>query len=358
MKQGLTLQQLAAEVERQAKTKADYVADTRRFGFHSNGTSTITVDGVGEDGSLGEFEVGDIAHGQIAQRLGIPKKYYDRMRSTHPELLDQNVLAWFGKEPEKRMLRTLDGKARAFLSDRYRRIDNIDIAKIVLPIIGELDGNVASSALTDKKMYVKVEFPSVEAPVKGSKRGVGDIIRSGLMFENSEVGHGAFSIRPYFVALICSNGMVADRYGLRQYHVGSRIEDTADAYELFSDDTLKADDEAFALKIRDVTRSVVDQTKFEQIVAEMSELTEIRVEGDPVGVVEKLENRFDLTEQERGSVLSHLIEGGDLSAWGVVNAFTRASQDVEDYDRATEFEEIGGTLAGMERREVAALLAA
>jgi hypothetical protein len=34
----------------------------------------------------------------------------------------------------------------------------------------------------------------------------------------------------------------------------------------------------------------------------------------------------------------------DLSAYGLVNAVTHFSQDVEDYDRATEFEALGGKL--------------
>lgn len=36
--------------------------------------------------------------------------------------------------------------------------------------------------------------------------------------------------------------------------------------------------------------------------------------------------------------LRHLIAEGDLSGYGLVNAVTHYSQEVEDYDRATEFE--------------------
>ena len=37
------------------------------------------------------------------------------------------------------MVRTLDGTVRAFLSNRYRRIDNLDIAEIVLPVIQQME---------------------------------------------------------------------------------------------------------------------------------------------------------------------------------------------------------------------------
>ena len=41
-------------------------------------------------------------------------------------------------------------------------------------------------------------------------------------------------------------------------------------------------------------------------------------------------------------MLKHLIKGGDLSAWALANAVTRAAADLESYDRATEFEALGG----------------
>lgn len=44
------------------------------------------------------------------------------------------------------------------------------------------------------------------------------------------------------------------------------------------------------------------------------------------------------------SILRHFIMGNDFSHFGLVNAVTRSSQDVADYNRATELERIGGTL--------------
>ena len=51
-----------------------------------------------------------------------------------------------------------------------------------------------------------------------------------------------------------------------------------------------------------------------------------------------------LSEGEQGSVLRHLIDGGDLTQWGLSNAVTRHSQDVDSYDRATELERMGGQI--------------
>jgi hypothetical protein len=68
------------------------------------------------------------------------------------------------------------------------------------------------------------------------------------------------------------------------------------------------------------------------------------ITGDPVQAVEVLAQRHGLTEAERAGVLRSLMEGGDLSGFGLVNAVTHFSQQVADYDRATELEALGGRL--------------
>lgn len=57
-----------------------------------------------------------------------------------------------------------------------------------------------------------------------------------------------------------------------------------------------------------------------------------------------LAQRFALTESERSGVLRGMVEGGELSGYGLVNAVTDYSQRVEDYDRATDLEVLGGRL--------------
>jgi len=49
--------------------------------------------------------------------------------------------------------------------------------------------------------------------------------------------------------------------------------------------------------------------------------------------------------------MRQLIAEGDLSAYGLVNAVTHYSDDVEDYDRATESEALGGKLIELSSSE-------
>jgi hypothetical protein len=60
------------------------------------------------------------------------------MQAEAPELLARNVNHWFAAKPAQRMVRTLDGGARAFLSSRYARIDNLEVAETVLPVLGQM----------------------------------------------------------------------------------------------------------------------------------------------------------------------------------------------------------------------------
>ena len=62
-------------------------------------------------------------------------------------------------------------------------------------------------------------------------------------------------------------------------------------------------------------------------------------------MVEATAKRFGLVEAEKGDVLRFLVEGGDLSKWGLCNAVTRLSQEATiSYERATDLERLGGQI--------------
>ena len=136
MKNGKSLTELAQEIERRQAAKQDFIADTRELYFDS-----FTPDQPPKLQLSGEsYPITDICHRQIGDRTNIPAKYYDRMRSEAPTLLGMNVNHWFKNNHERRLVRTLDGNARALLSDRYHRIDNEHIAEVIQPVLAEVDG--------------------------------------------------------------------------------------------------------------------------------------------------------------------------------------------------------------------------
>ena len=103
---------------------------------------------------MGDYPATEITHDQIGNFLNIPIRYYDRLRQSHPALLAENVNTLLHTTDARRMVRTLDGTARAFLSDRYRRLDHGDLAEAVLPVILEQQLQVVSCEITARKLYL------------------------------------------------------------------------------------------------------------------------------------------------------------------------------------------------------------
>ena len=339
MKSGRSLVNLAHELERQLATKQDLVVPTSLLRCHTDegGSCKMMIDA---KNGVGEYGITNLARRQLAEKLKIPFTYFERMRTEQPGLLDHNVNTWLQTDSERRMIRTLDGQVRAVLSDRYRRLDNYDLAENVLPILQRLaDARFESVELTETKMYLKVVTPRVEYEI-----APGDVVQAGIVIMNSEVGHGTLSVQPLVYRLVCRNGLIASDRALRKTHVGHTLQSEEDAITVFRDDTLAADDKAFFLKVRDVVEAAVSEATFRQVARKMQKTLDIKLTGDPVKAVEVLANRYTLNEPERAGVLRQLIAEGNLSAYGLVNAVTHYSDDVEDYDRATEFEALGGKL--------------
>ena len=333
MKQGKTVQELGRELQRQRNNRQDFIADTRSFEMETNEYGSTLHLAI--DGKTYGYQVSHIAHQQIASRLNIPYRYYQKMQAEEPELLDSNVNTWLNKNPERRMIRILDGRVRAFLSDRYRRLDNLELCAAVLPVIQEMKGaNIESCEVTPTRLYLKVVNKKLKAEVT-----VGDVVQAGFVISNSEVGLGSLRVEPLVFRLVCKNGLICKDYAQKKYHVGRQVNVSEDsAYELYSEETLAQDDKAFFMKVQDVVRNAVDSARFKMTVEKLRESTQIQLTN------EILADKFQLTENERGDILRKLFIGGDNSRYGLINAVTAASKIAKTYDRATELERIGGEI--------------
>ncbi len=347
MKNGKTLVELATELERQKQNKRDFISPASFIDFEMKKeckNSEVFVPSLNMD-RLGSFGLKPLAEEQVATRLGIPKKYYDKMKNEAPFLLEKNANHWLKNNDKKFMIRTLDDKARAFLSSRYRPLDNFELSEAVLPQLSKLDLNIESCEVTDNKMYIKAISPKITAEIQK-----GDVVQAGIVISNSEVGCGSVRIEPLIYRLICLNGMISADHSLRKYHVGRGRGSEEDLREYFLDETKKADDKAFWMKVRDIVKSSLGNDIFDASVDKLRKSVNNIIEAKPMDVVEVVQEQYTLSEGEKEGVLMHLIKGGDLNQYALVNAITRTSQDVEDYDRATDLERIGGEVLELKGR--------
>lgn len=344
MKSGLTIEALAAEVVRQKDAKEDYIVSTGELRMEPCGSDVLLriLDGNAVD-RIEPLDIGPNAHRQIGTYLSIPSKYYEKMQLYNPGLLAVNVNGWFEKTREDRMLRVLDGKARAFLSNRYLRMDHYQIISAILPIIGEMpDIRFESCEITENRMYIKAVNPKLQQEVVP-----GDIVQAGLIISNSEVGLGSVSIQPLVYRLVCENGMVVNDAVTKRNHIG-RASPADENFRLYSPETIAADGRAFLMKVQDTVRAAVEEAKFSRVVGMMREAKDAHMNTNDVpGLVRLASRDFGITESEESGVLKHLIEGNDLTLYGLSNAVTRYSQDVESYDRATDLEGIGYNILTM-----------
>lgn len=304
---------------------------------------------------IGAFTVSNIAHEQISQHLKIPKGYYDRARMEQPDLYVRTVNTWIESADSPRTLRTLDNTARAILSDRFRPLDDYPLLRAVLPTLSKMNGTVLSANISDEKMYLKIVFAELEARIP-NPQFPDDRVQFGLCIHNSEVGRGRLAIDGFMNRLVCKNGMRLDSV-LSKYHVGRSKIDLSDAVDLWSDGTKEQSDKAFWMQVEDTIRGAMTMDKVNEYVEAMGVSTG-RMMEKPQETVKLLCDNFNLSGDQHDGIMKHLISGGDLSQWGLINAVTRTAEDQDSYDIASELEKLGGDLVTANKSTLARLLIA
>ena len=359
MKIGRTLVELAQEVQRQQEAKRDYVASARNMSMVGayNADNSQLLEPQLQLGDTLQLGIKPIAHQQIAQYTHIPTAYYDKMRTEAPQLLADNVNTWFQRDTNKRMVRTLDGSARAFLSDSYRPLDNADFIEAALPPLIDMGVEVISCDVTDSRLYLKVVDKRIMVDIpKGYKLGDGshkffDTASPALVLSNSEVGYGALAVQTSIFTHMCTNLAVVSERSTRKYHLGTKADIGEQVYALLSSDTRAATDKALWMQIKDVVRAAFDRAQFDAVCDKLREAGEDKITGDVVKVVDVTVKKYQLSDGERNSILTHLVTGGDLSRYGLHAAVTRTAEDLVSYDRASEFEKLGGKIIELRPHE-------
>ncbi len=297
----------------------------------------------------------DYSMGQIYGYAGVPAAYGKKILAENPSLLAANVNHGFNVKQaenpaEARMLRTYDGKVRAMLSSRYRRLDCYDLCQATLPTLLENAVEVVSSEITDTRMYIKALTPRVQAEIKK-----GDVVQYGLVISNSDVGAGSVRIEPLIYRLVCLNGMIGET-SIRKMHIGRDM--AADnVQELLTDATLALTDQAFWAQVNDIVKASMSPEIFERNVARLREAANTPIKNfDIPDVVDMTMRAVGIDgEGAKNSIVAYLANGADgagLTQWGLINGFTFAAQDEKiGYDRSIELERAGAKVLEIDPRK-------
>jgi hypothetical protein len=207
-RRNLPLPDLVGLLQAEASRRLDVIAGS---GALRSQNARLILDGtepiLGPDGvtmTTGVYDFNDVALGQVADKLQIPVSYLRRLHTEIPELFDQNVNGLLRRTDRRFLVRALracepdtghhvpsvrefsaptftdpvaagsasggsSGLIRAFLSDRYHRIDNLDILLAALEGIRNSGAAVQIDGcdLSDRRMFVRVHAPgaAVQAPI-------------------------------------------------------------------------------------------------------------------------------------------------------------------------------------------------
>lgn len=330
-----SLVKFAEEIERIEDAKNDYVVPPNKLQMVNDVHLKI--------GSVGQFEVNNVCHGQIAEKLHIPKRYYDSMEDI-PGLRTLNVNSWLKEQDEKRFIRTLDGKARAFLSDRYYPMDNYDVmTHSIFPAIEEIKKDIQFRALSmsETKMYIQFSIKTLEAEIVE-----GDFVRYGLTISNSEVGLGGLNAEGWIERLVCRNGMIRNSL-FKKYHISRRMDSNSD---IWKKDTIRAGLETYQLQLRDVIQHVLSEKTFNEEINKMKAAANDKVK-DIIQTVENVTKRFDLSEKDGNAVIQNMLETGNATRWGVANGITAMAHLFENPDKQYQYEKLGSKIIDLSSNE-------
>lgn len=305
-------------------------------------TSTLREPEVGEDGTLSlKTEVGRMdfdkhAEQQLAQFVGVPFPYLSRIKTQLPELYHDTLTKMLReRDGTPRMVRTIDGNARAFLSDSFARLDNDLLASSLLKI-ADKGLEVKGFNIDEQGMSMHIINPKLEGEVRK-----GDVVRYGFHIRNSEVGKHALESLAVAFRLVCTNGMVRpeDLFKFRRVHSGASNLKSMSRQERVPEYTVHDIEQGFHALAENAT----NDKALNNYIADMKELDAIEVDK-PDEVLERVQKKYSLSNMQVDSITNHYERDGLPTRWGFVNAITRTAQDQEINAEARRLEEVGGLL--------------
>lgn len=380
--QNMEVMDLANELERQAKTKRDVVVDSRTLkaivtqrayqeGTEVKSRNLVKLDVVFSEEETQSLELTGWAHRQLAEKCGIPLPYYKKMMSSeHAELLASNINEWI-ESRDRRLIRTMDGRVRAILSDKYQVMDNYDVLLIALKKFKEVGAKIHRCDISDTHMYIKAINPLNAVDVEEYRKSHdwrkrveeeghkwldikdpgADILQQGIVIKNSEVGAGRFTIEPYVLRLRCNNGLIGTT-SFAKVHLGSGKE----IGEILSDRTKALEDEALWSKVNDYIDATFNPEIFENWVRNgLTDKLGAEI-AEPQEAINNVVGHFKLSEQAKKNILDEFIKGQDNSQWGLINAMTATARETGAYDTQIELEKVAGELSEMKVTDVNRIL--
>ena len=360
---GMDIGQLQDHLKQEDMLKIDYIQDGNQMEFSTyyteewnQGSQKHTVTNHGDLRIYGDDYEATLrttphTNMQIGNRLGIPNSYFNRMLEKEPELLRANVNWWLRKSmPEKKhMVRSLGNRARAFVSNRFNnQLDNYDVVQTLLPPLEKLGVTFKDSYVTENRMYLRGMIPGMEREIT-TRRKVGEGVRMGFCFSNSEIGLGSLVLEPEIITLECLNGMTINQLAHKRKHIGMSYNLNNEV--IYKDSTKALANQAWLSSVKDEIDHIFKEDSFDKIVEQMQNSADSKEIKDLEKTRDNIVKDFAMSEAEGKKILEELFNSGDRTQWGMASAITASAHNAPHADRKMELNKIGWDVVSMEPRK-------
>jgi Domain of unknown function (DUF932) len=273
------------------------------------------------------------ATGQACTKLGIPAAYF---RKCPQELQDSNWNHWASRIGDVGYLTKSDQEAEEFwtvrakgstvrgvLSQKYTKLDNSKVMEAVMPLVTGSEFKVGLSEITSESFHLRLIRPDLSRDAFPK-----DKLMVAVHIANSEVGYRAVSVDAGVFRLVCANGLmrrVDGKSHLKQRHI-------------------HVDDGKFPDLLRGALQEAV--TSAAGFMEQMVQSTRMKIPC-PENALELIAEEWTLPKQtlEYARFALHGESGAD-TLYGLVNAFTNASQKLS-VDERLDLETRAGTLVDL-----------
>lgn len=293
----------------------------------------------------GVFSLHDNAIGQLAERMGVPKRYLKDLASGEPwaRALAATVLnehsGW--TERSRVLVRTVGQQVRGVLSDSYRRLNSVEILTAFVQEAAGQGAVIADAFMSDTKVWAETILPQ---PIVVPTAKNGDVvIFAGARFSTSDYGDGAVDMRAFLLNGACLNGMVRESV-MKQVHLGSKLPDNL----AISQRTYELDTATTVSAVRDLTKGLFSRETIERKAYEIQGASEIEVDAERE--IKRLTKDGGLMKSEGQEVERLLMKNdpedgvqGAMTLWKLTQAITAHARELSP-ERSRELHEISGNL--------------
>lgn len=358
----LTFTELRDNLMHMREMRHDVVLNSADIGACDDGSllmpevkNVLTDHGVGVPTTV--LKLNDHAMNQLATKWKIPTKYLRELASA-PEydlktLWQQTVMTHMHSRPMDVLVRGLvepgaiQGDCRAIMSPAYGFAEHFDVLTAVFDglrtarEIHKVDFEPGVASISDTHMRARVNMPGLrvaadallkdyKSPYSGNRGIDNPNLFLGIEIRNSEVGAGSFNIVPVIVIEVCNNGMTMTKELFRKVHLGARMDQGQ-----ISERTVSATMNLISSQTTDYVMGIASP---EYLQSKVDELMGLTVTVQPSLVQEHLTNAY--SDIQANAIFDAFIMGGDMTAFGVAQAMTAASQtDVFSADDAREIDD-------------------